>query len=147
MYLLGRAGGIKAQRALWRLMQTDRLLVADLSRPAIERSARLMDQRADRPMDLADTTLVAYAEQEGHREGHRDGRNQTLRKPRDGRRAVTQDLKVRAGAEVHSVDMLRRLVIDPGSCCRRVGPLAANAARVKEGLSDAIVVSCCACLR
>lgn len=67
MYLLGRAGGIRGQRALWRLVQTDRLVVADLSPTAVDRSARLMDQYADRPMDLADATLVAYAEDHGHR--------------------------------------------------------------------------------
>jgi predicted nucleic acid-binding protein len=67
MYLLGRAAGITAQRALWRLVLSDRLVVADLSRTAVERSARLMDQYADRPMDLADATLVAYAEEKGHR--------------------------------------------------------------------------------
>lgn len=67
MYLLARAGGIRAQRALWRLVQTDRLVVGDLSRSAVERSARLMEQYADRPMDLADATLVAYAEEQGHR--------------------------------------------------------------------------------
>jgi predicted nucleic acid-binding protein len=67
MYLLGRAGGITGQRALWRLVQTDRVVVADLSPSAIERSARLMDQYADRPMDLADATLVAYAEECGQR--------------------------------------------------------------------------------
>jgi len=66
MYLLGRAGGIKGQRALWRVVQTNRLVVADLSRSAVERSARLMEQYADRPMDLADATLVAYAEERGH---------------------------------------------------------------------------------
>ncbi|HEX6491448.1 MAG TPA: PIN domain-containing protein [Gaiellaceae bacterium] len=64
MYLLARAGGIDGQRALWRLVQTDRLVVADLSRSAVERSAKLMDQYADRPMDLADATLVAYAEEQ-----------------------------------------------------------------------------------
>ncbi len=67
MYLLARAGGIDAQRALWRLVQTDRLVVADLSQSTIDRGARLMDQYADRPMDLADATLVAYAEERGHR--------------------------------------------------------------------------------
>lgn len=67
MCLLGRAGGIRGQGALWRLVHTGRLLVADLSGSAIERSARLMDQYADRPMDLADATLVAYAEEQGHR--------------------------------------------------------------------------------
>ena len=64
MYLLARAGGISGQRALWRLVQTDRLVVVDLSRSVVQRSARLMDQYADRPMDLADATLVAYAEEQ-----------------------------------------------------------------------------------
>lgn len=67
MYLLGRAGGIKGQQALWRLVHTDRLVVADLSPAALARSAHLMERYADRPMDLADATLVAYAEEHGHR--------------------------------------------------------------------------------
>jgi hypothetical protein len=67
MYLLARAGGIRAQRALWRLVQTNRLVVADLSPSVVDRSARLMDQYADRPMDLADATLVALAEERGQR--------------------------------------------------------------------------------
>lgn len=67
MYLLGRAGGIGGQRALWRLVETGRLVLADLSQSAIQRSARLMDQYADRPMDLADATLVGLAEEQGHR--------------------------------------------------------------------------------
>ena len=67
MYLLARAGGIRAQQALWRLVQTDRLVIADLSPSAVDRSARLMDQYADRPMDLADATIVALAEEQGDR--------------------------------------------------------------------------------
>ena len=67
MYLLARAGGIRAQHALWRLVSTDRLVVADLSPSAVDRSARLMNQYADRPMDLADATLVALAEERGDR--------------------------------------------------------------------------------
>lgn len=67
MYLLVRAGGSKGRRALWRLVQTGRLVIADLSGSAVERSVRLMDQYADRPMDLADATLVAFAEEQGHR--------------------------------------------------------------------------------
>jgi uncharacterized protein len=63
MYLLGRAGGIRGQRALWRLMSTERLVLADLSPTAVERSSRLMEQYADQPMDLADATLVALAEE------------------------------------------------------------------------------------
>ena len=41
--------------------------LADLSTKAVERSAQLMDKYADRPMDLADATLVALAEEQGHR--------------------------------------------------------------------------------
>jgi len=67
MTLVTRAGGIRGQRALWRLVHTGRLVVADLSSSAVERSARLMDQHADRPMDLADATLVALAEERGLR--------------------------------------------------------------------------------
>ncbi|HEY1653150.1 MAG TPA: PIN domain-containing protein [Acidimicrobiales bacterium] len=68
MYLLARAGGIRAQQALWLLVRSDRLVVADLSSTAVDRSARLMDQYSDRPMDLADATLVALAEELGDRQ-------------------------------------------------------------------------------
>lgn len=67
MYLLGSAGGARAQQALWKLVLTRRLEIAELSRAAIERSAALMDKYADRPMDLADATLVAVAEERGQR--------------------------------------------------------------------------------
>lgn len=67
MYLLGQAGGIAGQMALWRLVETRRLALADLSESARHRSARLMQQYADRPMDLADATLVALAEELGDR--------------------------------------------------------------------------------
>ena len=67
MYLLGQAGGIAGQRALWRLLHTGRLAIAELSTSALDRSAQLMDKYADRPMDLADATLVAFAEEQGHR--------------------------------------------------------------------------------
>jgi len=64
MYLLGRAGGWTGQEALWRLVQRDELQIADASREANQRAARLMEQY-DLPMDLADATLVALAEQRG----------------------------------------------------------------------------------
>jgi hypothetical protein len=67
MYLLGQAGGIVGQRALWSLIHTGRLILAELSEQALARSAQLMGKYADRPMDLADATLVACAEAEGHR--------------------------------------------------------------------------------
>lgn len=67
MYLLSRAGGPAGREALWRLVLTGRLDVLDLSRSAVERSADLMSIYADLPMDLADATLVALAEERGHR--------------------------------------------------------------------------------
>jgi predicted nucleic acid-binding protein len=66
MYLLGRAG-TAGQRALWRLVQTDRLVIVDLPRATTERSARLMEQYADLRMDLAGATLVALAEERDDR--------------------------------------------------------------------------------
>lgn len=65
MYLLSRAGGPIGRRSLWKLVLTGRLDVVDLSRTAVERSAALMDTYADLPMDLADATLVALAEERG----------------------------------------------------------------------------------
>jgi predicted nucleic acid-binding protein len=65
MDLLGRVGGWKAQQALWRLVLREDLLVDPLSPEATARAARLMETYADRPMDLADATLVALAEERG----------------------------------------------------------------------------------
>jgi len=48
-------------------VRTDRLVVVDLFPSAVDRSARLMDHYADRPMDLADATLVALAKERGDR--------------------------------------------------------------------------------
>lgn len=62
MYLLGR-GGWPAQQALWKLVLRGDLEVAELDQPSVERAARLMERYADLPMDLADATLVALAEQ------------------------------------------------------------------------------------
>lgn len=67
MYLLSRAGGPRGREALWRLVSTGRLVLADLSAAAVERSAWLMAKYADLPMDLADATLVALAEERGQR--------------------------------------------------------------------------------
>lgn len=67
MYLLSRAGGSRGQTALWQLVRTGRLVLADLSQAMVARSARLMERYADQPMDLADATLVALAEERGDR--------------------------------------------------------------------------------
>jgi predicted nucleic acid-binding protein len=67
MYLLGRAGGSVGQQALWKLALSRRLVIAELSPDVMLRSAALMVKYADLPMDLADATLVALAEERGER--------------------------------------------------------------------------------
>ncbi len=63
MYLVGRAGGWPAQKALWQLVLNQDLDVAAHPAEARPRIAKLMERYADRPMDLADATLVALAEE------------------------------------------------------------------------------------
>jgi predicted nucleic acid-binding protein len=63
MYLLGRTAGWRGQEPLWRMVLREDLVVAQPSAQANKRSARLMERYADRPMDLADATLVALAEE------------------------------------------------------------------------------------
>ena len=63
MYLIGRAGAWPGQRALWQLLLRDDLVIAPPSGNGTERAAVLMEKYADRPMDLADATLVALAEE------------------------------------------------------------------------------------
>lgn len=65
MHLLGRAAGWRAQQALWRLVSREDLLIDALSPEATARAAHLMETYVDRPMDLADATLVALAEERG----------------------------------------------------------------------------------
>jgi len=67
MYLLGRVGGTTGQQALWKLVLSRRLAIAELSQSACERSATLMTKYSDLPMDLADATLVTLAEERDER--------------------------------------------------------------------------------
>jgi uncharacterized protein len=67
MYLLGDGGGWRAQAALWRLVQRADLELAELDGPRLERTQALMEQYRNVPMDLADATLVAVAEQRNAR--------------------------------------------------------------------------------
>ncbi len=62
MYLLGDAGGWKAQSALWTLLTRGDLEIVELDREALERSRSLMEKYSDTPMSLADASLVAAAE-------------------------------------------------------------------------------------
>ncbi len=62
MYLLFQAGGYPAQTQLWQWRRTERLVTHDLTAGEVDRMAVLMDRYQDRPMDLADASLVAVAE-------------------------------------------------------------------------------------
>ena len=62
MYLLHRTAGHPAQIALWRLLRDERLVLHDLDLDDVERMETLMDQYRDRPMDLADASIMAAAE-------------------------------------------------------------------------------------
>lgn len=63
MYLLGRAAGWTGQRALWQLVLHEDLAIGEGAATSTSRIAKLMERYADRPMDLADATLVALAEE------------------------------------------------------------------------------------
>jgi len=65
MYLLGSAGGWRAQRALWELVERGDLQLVELDEGLRKRTQALMAKYADRPMDLADASLVSVAEELG----------------------------------------------------------------------------------
>ena len=61
MYLVSESGGWSAQELLWRLIERGDLVVEMPRR--LDRIPVLMAKYADLPMDLADATLVAIAEE------------------------------------------------------------------------------------
>jgi uncharacterized protein len=63
MHLLFRGGRYAAQRELWRMISGGRLILHNLTEQQISRSAQLMEKYSDRPMDWADATLGAIAEE------------------------------------------------------------------------------------
>jgi predicted nucleic acid-binding protein len=63
MYLLGEAGGWRAQEALWSILQQGDLEIAVQSSDDYERMRVLMQKYRDLPMDLADASLVRLAEE------------------------------------------------------------------------------------
>jgi predicted nucleic acid-binding protein len=65
MYLIHRAAGHAGQSALWRLVSAGRLELIDLTSEERVRMAALMHKYQDRPMDLADASLVVAAERLG----------------------------------------------------------------------------------
>src|SRR5579883_2636954 len=62
MYLLFSYGGYAAQKALWSYVQDGVLLFHTLGQVEQARMPELMEQYRDRPMDLADASLVTTAE-------------------------------------------------------------------------------------
>lgn len=62
MHLLFRAGGHPAQDELWGYLSDGLITIHELSAAEIARMRVLMAKYDDRPMDLADASLVAAAE-------------------------------------------------------------------------------------
>ena len=62
MYLLGRIGGWTLQRNLWQYVEAGTLVFHLSAGEELPRIRQLMAQYHDRPMDLADASLVAAAE-------------------------------------------------------------------------------------
>ena len=65
MYLLGEAGGWAGQAALWSMVERNALQLVELSPRSVQRLPTLMAKYRDLPMDLADASLVALAEERG----------------------------------------------------------------------------------
>jgi predicted nucleic acid-binding protein len=63
MHFLGKYAGWQAQQALARQILASRIIVETLSETGTIRAFELMEKYRDTPMDLADATLVALAEQ------------------------------------------------------------------------------------
>jgi predicted nucleic acid-binding protein len=68
MYLLSEAGGWKAQAGLWSLEESGDLEIAEQVLEDRRRMRALMEKYRDRPMDLADASLVVLAETRGLRD-------------------------------------------------------------------------------
>jgi len=65
MYLAHRQGGWSMQKQLWQMLTNDLLMLYAIDQEDHERLSALMEQYQDRPMDLADATLVLTAEKTG----------------------------------------------------------------------------------
>lgn len=65
MYLIGDSLGWRGQEALWRILRRGDLHVAETRASTVDRMERLMLKYRDVPMDLADASLVAVAEERG----------------------------------------------------------------------------------
>jgi uncharacterized protein len=68
MYLALHRGGWQMQKQLGQLLLDKLLIVYDIQESDYDRLLALMEQYCDRPMDLADATLVLAAEKTGYRQ-------------------------------------------------------------------------------
>jgi len=68
MYLLGQAGGWNAQDRLWALVEQGHVVIAEEESELLHPMRALMEKYRDRPMDLADASLVVLAEKRGLRD-------------------------------------------------------------------------------
>jgi uncharacterized protein len=64
MDLLGAGSGWRGQEPLWRMVRGGQLVLADMTATMLVRMPALMEQYTDLPMDLADASLVALAEEQ-----------------------------------------------------------------------------------
>lgn len=62
MHLLGRVAGHRLQNGLWDMRRGGRLSIHPTTENEADRMDDLMKQYRDRPMDLADASLIAAAE-------------------------------------------------------------------------------------
>ena len=68
MYLAMHRGGWQMQKQLGQLLLDKLLVVYNIQESDFSRLLALMEQYRDRPMDLADATLVLVAEKTGYRQ-------------------------------------------------------------------------------
>jgi hypothetical protein len=68
MYLLGQAAGWRGQQPLWQLVESGDLVIAPQAQSDERRMRALMEKYRDRPMDLADASLVCLAERKNLRD-------------------------------------------------------------------------------
>lgn len=62
MHILGSIGGYRYQSVLWKLVKDGNLELHDLTPSETNKMKMLMKKYQDKPMDLADASLVALAE-------------------------------------------------------------------------------------
>jgi uncharacterized protein len=68
MYLALHCGGWQVQKQLGQLLLEKLLIIHEIQESDYSRLLTLMEQYRDRPMDLADATLVLAAEKTGYRQ-------------------------------------------------------------------------------